>query len=258
MPHGIGADVLIAMGTWGTGLYSDDLAADVREEFRDLIGDGLTTEAAVNRLRKEYKSSLRDRDEESVFWLALADTAWRLGRLDDTVLKNALRVIDSGQDLTRWEDGPDRKKREQVLAKLRTKLQCAPPAPKQVAKTIKSSNEWKTGEVIGFRLLSDRWVLLRVIGHHEDRGGKFAVCELLDWIGESINSLPPVDELTIRIEAAPRRTSQFLFQEPKSRRDQHRVVRTGIVSKPAQRPGNYTAFVWPFVDRLFRELFDLE
>ena len=36
------------MGTWGTGLFSDDLAADVRDEFRDLIGEGLTTEAAVN------------------------------------------------------------------------------------------------------------------------------------------------------------------------------------------------------------------
>jgi len=144
------------MGTWGTGLFSDDLAADVREEFRDLIGEGLTTEGAVSRLQREYKSSLRDPDEESVFWLALADTGWRLGRLDNTVLKNALRVIDSGQDLTRWEYDADRKKREQVLAKLRTKLQSTPPAPKQVAKAIKSSNEWKTGEVIGFRLLSNR------------------------------------------------------------------------------------------------------
>lgn len=254
---GNGKEMDQVMGTWGTGLYSDDLAADVREEFRDLLGEGLTAEAAVNRLRKEYKSSLRDRDEEAVFWLALADTAWRLGRLDDTVLKNALRVIDSGQDLTRWEDGPDRKKRAQVLARLRTKLQSTQPAPKQVAKTKTSLNEWKTGEIIGFRLLSNRWVLLRVIGHHEDRGGKLAVCELLDWTGESIDSLPVVDELTIRTEAAPRRTSQFLFQEPTSRRDQDRVVRTGIVSKPAQRPGGYTGFVWPFVDRLFREVFDL-
>ena len=138
------------------------------------------------------------------------------------------------------------------------KLQSAPPAPKQVARAIKSLNEWKTGEVIGFRLLSDRWVLLRVIGHHEDRGGKSAVCELLNWIGESMNSLPPIDQLTIRTEAAATKISQFLFQQPRSRRDQHRVMRTGIVSKPAQQLGNYTIFVWPFVDRLFREVFDLE
>jgi len=246
------------MGTWGTALFSDDLAADLRSEFRDLIGEGLTTEAAVNRLKTEYKSSLRDPDEESVFWLALADTGWQLGRLDDSVLQNALRVIDSGQDLARWEDVADRKKREQVLARLRTKLRSPPPPPKPVATRIKSANEWQIGEVIGFRLLSGRWVLLRVIGHNEDRGGKSAVCELLNWIGESMNSLPSVDLLSIRKEAGPRGISQFLFQEPRLKRDQLRVVQTGIVSKPAQRSGGYTAFVWPFVDRLFREVFELE
>jgi hypothetical protein len=246
------------MGTWGTALFSDDLAADLRSEFRELIGEGLTTEAAVNRLKTEYKSSLHDPDEESVFWLALADTGWRLGRLDDNVLQNALRVIASGQDLAKWEDASDRKKREQVLAKLQTKLLSPPPPPKPVAKTIKSANEWQIGEVIAFRLLSGRWVLLRVIGHNEDRGGKSAVCELLNWIGESMNPLPSLDQLSIRKEAGPRGTSQFLFQEPRLKRDQLRVVRTGIVSKPAQRSGGYSAFVWPFVDQLFREVFELE
>jgi hypothetical protein len=246
------------MGTWGTALFSDDLAADLRSEFRDLIGEGLTTESAINRLKTEYKSSLRDPDEESVFWLALADTGWRLGRLDDNVLQNALRVIESGQDLSRWDDAADRKKREQVLAKLRTKLLSPSPQPKPVAKRIKSANDWQIGEVIAFRLLSGRWVLLRVIGHNEDRGGKSAVCELLNWIGDSMNSLPSLNQLSIRKEAGPRGISQFLFQEPRAKRDQLRVVRTGIVSKPAQRSGGYTAFVWPFVDRLFREVFELE
>ena len=62
--------------------------------------------------------------------------------------------------------------------------------------------------------------------------------------------MPPVNRLAIRTEAAPRRISQFLFQEPRLKRDQLRVVRTGIVSKPSQRLGEYTFFVWPFVDHL--------
>jgi hypothetical protein len=97
-----------------------------------------------------------------------------------------------------------------------------------------------------------------VIGHHEDRGGKSAVCELLNWTGESLNFLPRVDQIPIRREAGPRQISQFLFQQPRAKRDQLRVVPTGIISKPAQRPGSYTIFVWPFVDRLFREMFELE
>ena len=124
------------MGTWGTALYSDDLAADLRGEFRDLIGEGLSSTDAVDRLRTEYSSSLSDPDEAPVFWLALADTGWRLGRLDEQVLQNALRVITSGQDLARWETSRDRTKREQVLAKLQRQLQSPPPTPKAHCQTL--------------------------------------------------------------------------------------------------------------------------
>ena len=38
------------MGTWGTALYSDDLAADLRDEFKDAAGDGLEAVVIVDRL----------------------------------------------------------------------------------------------------------------------------------------------------------------------------------------------------------------
>jgi len=246
------------MGTWGTALFSDDLADDLRGEFRDLIGEGFWTTAAINRLKTEYKSSLHDADEAPVFWLALAATGWQLGRLDEEVRDNALRVIESGQDLARWENSPDRKKRQQVLAKLQLQLRTPPPSPKPIARRLKSANDWQLGEIIGFRLLSGQWVLLRVIGHNEDRGGRSAVCELLDWTGSSILSIPAIESLSIRKEANPRGISQFLFPEPRLKKDRPRVVRTGLFSTPAQRCSNYTAFVWPFVDRLFQEVFGLE
>jgi hypothetical protein len=105
------------MGTWGTGLYSDDLAADLRGDFRDLLGEGVPASVAVDRLMSEYAESLRR-------------------------------------------------------------------------------------------------------------------------------------------EAGPRRVSQFLFQEPRTAKDQKRVVRTGVISKASQKPGGYTVFVWPYVDRLMREIFE--
>jgi hypothetical protein len=246
------------MGTWGPALFSDDLAADLRDHFRDLIGEGMTTNAAIKHLQKEYSSSLRDPDEAPVFWLALAATGWRLGRLDEDVRQKALSIIESGQDLVRWENASDRRKRVQVLAKLKLQLESPPPPGKPIPKTIQSATDWSIGEIIGFRLLSGRWILMRVIGHHNDRGGRSAVCELLDWTGNSITDLPPVNSLSIRKEAAPRGISQFLFQEPQQNKHKSRIVRTGLVSKPAQKCGGYTGFVWPFVDRLFRQVFELE
>ena len=246
------------MGTWGTALFSDDLAADLRDAFRELIAEGITTAAAITQLKKEYSSSVSDPDESGVFWLALAATSWRLGRLNDEVRQNALSVIESGRDLARWEAASDRRKRKQVLAKLQSQLKSPQPVSKPLPKTTKSANDWRVGEIIGFRLLSGRWVLLRVIGHNDDRGGKDAVCELLDWTGVSLTDLPSVDSLPVRKEQTPRGISQFLFQDPRLKKYKARIERTGVLSNPSQRCGGYTAFVWPFVDQQFREVFELE
>lgn len=38
------------MGGWGVAIFSDDLAADLKGDFTDLIGDGLSTASAVEKL----------------------------------------------------------------------------------------------------------------------------------------------------------------------------------------------------------------
>ncbi len=90
-------------------------------------------------------------------------------------------------------------------------------------------------------------------GHNEDRGGRSAVCELLDWTGESLPSLSEIGRLPLRRETGPRGISQFLFQEPRTKRDRTRILRTGMISTPAQKCGAYSGFIWPYVDRQFRE-----
>lgn len=69
------------MGTWGAAIFSDDTASDVRDQFRDLIGEGLSTEQATDKLLREYASSLDDPDDGPPFWLGLAVTQWNCGRL---------------------------------------------------------------------------------------------------------------------------------------------------------------------------------
>ena len=243
------------MGTWGVGLFSDDLAADLRRDFRDLIGEGLSATAAMDRLLTEYVSSLQDTEEEPVFWLALANAQWKLGRPEERTLQNALRVIDSGRDLQRWDDPRDRKRRQAILSKLRGQLLSPPPQAKRVPRPVRGANDWAVGEVVGLQLASQRWTLIRVIGHHTDKGGRVAVCELLDWVGESFPPPERISALPIRREASPRGISQFLFQEPRNKKHQARVVRTGLHSSPAQRPGGYTALVWPHVDRQLQEIY---
>jgi hypothetical protein len=45
------------MGVWGTALFSDDTAADVRDDYRDMIGDGFTGPRAMDALIQKWGES---------------------------------------------------------------------------------------------------------------------------------------------------------------------------------------------------------
>jgi hypothetical protein len=119
------------MGAWGPAIFSDDTAADVRDEFKTLVGNGLDPVEATERLLSEWADVVEDPDDGPVFWLALAATQARLGRLVDEVRDRALAVIDSGENLRRWEEeasSADAAKRRRHLTKLRADLVGEPKA----------------------------------------------------------------------------------------------------------------------------------
>jgi hypothetical protein len=169
------------MGTWGAGIFSDDTASDLREQFRDAIGDGLTAEAATEHLIELYQPGPHDPDGTPVFWLALAVTQWTTGRLVDRVKREALRVIADGSDLARWAGDPtDAKKRGAVLAKVAKQLASPLPAAKPIRKRWLSECDWSIGELIICRTISGTAIHFRVVGHVVDAGGRSPICEVLD------------------------------------------------------------------------------
>ncbi len=246
------------MGTLGTALYADDLAADLRDDFKDAAGEGLSPAAIVDRLVAAHVSSAADADESATFWLVLADMGWRLGRLDERALTRALALIDSGSDLARWDQPQDRAKRAAVLARVRDQLRTPPPPPQRIAKRRVATTTWEVGDVIAFRLLSGRQTLLRVIDHHDDKGGRLAVCELLDWIGEEIPSVGDLDRLGVRLQPGRNPVAAFGFCQPRSKAGQARITPTGLRSNPAQSRRGITAFcLWPQLDRLLQRCFGI-
>src|SRR3989339_285619 len=112
------------MGTWGTGVFEDDLALDLKDEYRELVADGLSGPEATRLVTARWEPDLADPDVAPVFWLSLAATQWQVGRIEDSVKAKALEIIDSGADLVRWQDDPwTLKRRRQVLVKLRQQLE---------------------------------------------------------------------------------------------------------------------------------------
>ncbi len=93
------------MGAWGPAIFSDDTAADIRGEYRELLEDQIPDEEATAQVIQEYQHL--DEDEAHVLWLALAAAQAQVGRLEDHVKAAALDVIDTGRGLELWEEaGP--------------------------------------------------------------------------------------------------------------------------------------------------------
>lgn len=89
------------MGAWGARLYENDTALDIKDRFADLR-KGKTVQQITNELIEEYTCELDDVFCAPVFWFALADTQWNLGRLLPEVKEQALAWLDKGGDLAVW------------------------------------------------------------------------------------------------------------------------------------------------------------
>ena len=193
------------MGTWGPGIFSDDLAADVRGDYRDAIGDGQTGPEATGLVLAQHADALADPETAPVVWLALAVARSRVGRLEDGVRDRAIAIIDDGTDLARWADDPRRQRRRRaILDSARAELAGPQRKPARAPRPIRSEWPWDPGSVVAFRRDDGRFLLLRVVatmGEHGVGGGRYGVVELVDWIDDR---LPVDDELRALISLRPR------------------------------------------------------
>jgi hypothetical protein len=181
------------MGSWGPGLFSDDTACDIRDAYREHVAEGLSGPAATDRLIKDWELSVAglsatdpsDLVEEAIFWLSLAETQWKSGRLEDRVKKQALRAFESGAATTLWaqqlepEFSGEAPKRIKAIAKTIERLQSPQPAEKKIRKQSVPKPVGEPGELLAYQLRTDEYVLLNVL----DSGHTFIV---LDWIGRTI------------------------------------------------------------------------
>lgn len=248
------------MGAWGPAIFSDDTACDIRGDYKDFLGDGLTPSEATDRVLLEWKDSLADPDENSIVWLALAATQWKLGRLESGVKQKALEVIDSGCNLVCWE-GKDREKRRAALEKLRDQLDSPQPKQKKVPKRFRDDCDWIEGELIAYKTLSEKKVLFRVIGFHQDKGGKSPVCELLNWKGNIIPSKLRLRFLRVKIKTYPngRKISQFMIGRSSERElPKERIERVGLILKRTQPVGGFFVFTWRYLDQQLSDNFGIE
>jgi hypothetical protein len=142
------------MGTWGPGIFSDDLALDVRDVWRAALMDGLDDAAATARVLEELGEVFENEEEAVVGWLALAAAQHETGRLQPEARERALGIIDAGADLERWRDeagGAHARKRERALTALAEKLRGPQPPPRTPKRPKPMSTRLQIGDVVHIR-----------------------------------------------------------------------------------------------------------
>jgi hypothetical protein len=187
------------MGAWGIGIFSDDTASDIRDEWRDAVHDGLDADAATKRLLKSFSDLLDDpTDEEKynekLFWIALAAAQMETGRLVPYARDRAFEIIVSGGDVSRWlEDGDaaSARQRERVLERLGAKLRGPQPKPKRLRRPVAYSVPFDVGDVV--RVRDDRngtAALVVVVANHKQEHPEelVPIVAALDWAGGDVPS----------------------------------------------------------------------
>ncbi len=208
------------MGAWGTGIFSDDLAIEVRDEYNTLLSVGNSYLDAEKMIIDHYLKVLaNDKSDTEVFWFALALTEWKKGHLSDTVKKEAIRSIKSGRDLERWMSAGNAKKyntRKKVLEQLYEQLLL--PMPEERKPKMLSSRfcPWTVGSLLAYRIVSNeilrdtscykKYVLLRVVkverhpaSHIFDTGifDESMMVGLYNWMGDSVPNEDEISKLSL-------------------------------------------------------------
>jgi len=191
------------MGTWSSSLYGNDTTCDVRDTYIGFLEDGLSNDEAYEKTLDAMKETLED-DEAPLFWYALAETQWKVGRLRPEVREKALEWIEKGGGMEPWLETKSKGSGwQKTLDKLKEKLNSPMGKEKKVRKRVKpDQNFWAMNDVYAYRFpegvescahLAGKYMVLQKMGEGEyvDLGIRMRV----HIFNRVFDQLPTLEEL---------------------------------------------------------------
>lgn len=193
------------MGCWGDKLYQNDMAQDLKDEYRTYLKLEYSDLEVENMMIESFEDYIEDGWDEE-FWLVLADQEYKYGRLSKKVKRKALSYL------------KDPKKKE--LIALKDKLNSDPLPRKKMGKFYMSRSVWKVGDILAYKIREDnlddsevnrkyngKYVLFKVTALSRTNIGYLpknefydeqSVVTLYDWIGEEIPSFEEISKLKFK------------------------------------------------------------
>jgi hypothetical protein len=104
------------MGTWGTGISSNDVFEDVKYDFFEMYNKGFEVPEITKVLIEENEELINSEEDSNNFWFCLAKSQWECRALEPDVFEKVKDIIESGKDITLWHSlGTEISKRKKVL-----------------------------------------------------------------------------------------------------------------------------------------------
>lgn len=146
------------MGTWNTGIFQNDIALDVMEEYLNYLKDGCSDSDADRKIIENNLDIINQGGNDACeFWLALAMIEWKYGRLQVSTKNNALKMALDPQYLKIWKDEEKLyNKRISVLNEFVNQIQNIQPTKKKVKVNIPFKCVWKLGDIFAYQLVSKK------------------------------------------------------------------------------------------------------
>ncbi|KFF05622.1 hypothetical protein [Flavobacterium reichenbachii] len=149
------------MGTWGTGIKSNDTSSDIYDDFFKLYNEGKSVKEISDQLVTENKELIENKSDSNNFWFALALCQWECKQLENPLLEKIKKIIESKSDLLIWKEleatDVDIKQREIDLNKFLTKLQTEKKTAKKIVITKYYNSIFKKGDCFIFKMIDGNY-----------------------------------------------------------------------------------------------------
>lgn len=144
------------MGTWGTGISSNDIYEDINYEFFELYNQGENVSAISEKLILENEDIINSEEEQNNFWFTLAKAQWECKELDPKIYQRVKNIIESEKDIKLWQEleasKSDITKRKKVLKKFLEKISNEKVSPRKRKKKRFRDSIFEKGECLIFNL----------------------------------------------------------------------------------------------------------
>ena len=189
------------MGTWGTTLYANDSTCDVRDTYIGFLEDQLSGQEAYEKTLEKCHEYIGDQDEP-LFWFALAESQWRVGRLLPEVRRKALEWIEKDGCMELWVDSGDNGSRwKKTLENLKIKLESPMKPEKRFPKL--DHNPWQLNDVYAYQFNKEESKEKRLFGKYMliqkiaevPHGPKAKIHMQIQLIDHIFDELPELDDV---------------------------------------------------------------